>query len=223
MAQHNGNSNWVKINRSIFSNFLWVDSEPFCKRAAWIDLILLANHEDGEMLSSKGDLIKIPRGSHFTSIRNLSTRWNWSCNKVRRFLGTLVSTGMITVSSTGSGTLLSLVKYDDFQGERHNREYNHEYDREHDHGYDHEYNRGYDLGTQTRIEEENKKEKEGEEPPLPEEWGVDEEEVDEQYDETGSDPDPGYDRGQLELSKNTPRSRVEQLRDILHGLGTIPG
>ena len=152
-------TNWVKMNRSIFNNFLWTDKEPFCKRAAWMDLILLANHEDGEILSNKGNLIKIPRGAHFTSIRTLATRWRWSENKVRRFLDILSGAGMVTVSGTPSGTLLTLVKYDDYQGERHNHEYNHEYNREYDVEYNHEYN----VGIQTRIEEENKNDKEGEE------------------------------------------------------------
>ena len=216
---HNGNSNWVKINRSIFDNFLWKKNTPFDVRSAWIDLILLANHEDGQFMTSRGELIKIPRGSHFTSTRSLAERWHWNRDTVSRYIRTLVDAEMLTQTATHSGTLLSLVNYDNYQG---GTATDHATHRAADHTTDHTAEYATDHA-RTRIEEEIENDKEGEEAPLQEELGVDEEEVDEQYDETGSDPDPGYDRGQLDVSKNTPRSRVQQLRDLLYGLGTIPG
>ena len=111
MARHDG---YIKFYRSILDNPIWT-SEPFTKGQAWADLLLLVNHEDG--IGRKGDLI--PRGSMATSYATLAIRWRWSVSKVRRFLGTLSDTQMISLSGTRSGTLLSIVKYDNFQGARH--------------------------------------------------------------------------------------------------------
>ena len=215
---HNGNSNWVKINRSIFDNALWRDSEPFDRRSAWIDLILMANHTDGEFIAS-GEIIKIPRGSLFTSIEHLGARWNWSNKRVRAYLDMLIRLNMVTRKGTHRGTLISLINYDIYQGQGQTEGIPEGTPE----GTPEGQTEGTPEGIRTRIKEEYKNEKEGEEAPLPEEWGVDEEEVDEQYDTTGSDPDPGYDSRQLDVPQEPPRSRVEQLRNLLYGLGTIPG
>ena len=212
---------WIKLYRDLQENALWVSDIPFDERSAWVDLLLTVNHEDGQVFTRNKEYLPISRGSTLTSIRKLAERWHWSANRVRRFLDTLTAMKMVKIdthSGTHSGTLLTVVKYDDFQGERNT----HEYSDEHTDEYTGEYTDEYTDEVQTRNKE-IKNNKEGEEAPLQEELGVDEEEVDEQYDETGSDPDPGYDRGQLDVSKNTPRSRVQQLRDLLYGLGTIPG
>lgn len=111
-------SGWVKISRTVQQNFLWKEEEPFDRRSAWIDLILLANHEPGEIQTRSGETVKIPVGSHYTSIRKLSERWHWSKDKTRRFLATLTATQMTTLTATPNGTLITLVKYRDFQGVR---------------------------------------------------------------------------------------------------------
>ena len=147
---HNGNSNWVKINRSIFDNFLWKKNTPFDVRSAWIDLILLANHEDGQFMTSRGELIKIPRGSHFTSTRSLAERWHWNRDTVSRYIRTLVDAEMLTQTATHSGTLLSLVNYDNYQG---GTATDHATHRAADHTTDHTAEYATDHA-RTRIEEE---------------------------------------------------------------------
>ena len=109
---------WVKISRSILNNPIWTSPEPFSIRDAWIDLILMANFEDKEIMTRHGKTIKIPRGSTFTSIKHLADRWHWSPNKVRRQIERLNRLGMVTISGTADGTLLTLVKYRDFQDGR---------------------------------------------------------------------------------------------------------
>ena len=69
---------WVKISRDILNNILWLSEEPFDVRSAWIDLILMVNHEDAEFLTRRGEIVKIPRGSTLTSIRKLSLRYSSS-------------------------------------------------------------------------------------------------------------------------------------------------
>lgn len=108
---------WVKIYRSLFDNPLWT-KEPFTRGQAWVDLIMMVNHEDGEFINHQGNAVKVPRGSCFTSIQKLADRWHWSPNKVRRYIGKLTDMQMVKQTGEPTGTLLSLVKYDDFQGGR---------------------------------------------------------------------------------------------------------
>ena len=83
---------------------------------AWLDLIFLMNFKDRKLIID-GQLKVIKRGQYFTSIRNLASRWEWSKDRVERFLKLLESDEMITRSRTPSGTLLTLIKYEDFQGQ----------------------------------------------------------------------------------------------------------
>ena len=107
---------WIKIDRGIVENTLWQTEEPFDVRSAWIDLILMANHEKAEVLTKRGDVLNISRGSMLVSTQKLADRWHWSRGKVVRYIEMLKNLGMITKIGTRSGTLLSLVKYSVFQG-----------------------------------------------------------------------------------------------------------
>lgn len=109
------NSNWIKLYRQIFDSQIWNVKEPFDIRSAWIDLILMANHKEGNVFIS-GELITVPRGAHFTSIQNLGARWKWSIKRVRAYLKVLEKAEMVTVNGTHRGTLITIVKYDDYQG-----------------------------------------------------------------------------------------------------------
>lgn len=112
---------WVIIDRKLYDNEIWKNPEPFCRRAAWIDLILMVNHEDAEVTFKGGQKVKVPRGSTYTSYRHLADRWHWSIGKVQRFLSYLTDTQSVTLTGTPSGTLLSLVKYEDFQSVRYTK------------------------------------------------------------------------------------------------------
>lgn len=107
---------WVLLYRSICDSWLW-DKKPFSIGQAWIDLILDANHENAKIYVN-GKLTIVKRGQTWTSIRVLAERWGWRNEKVLDFLRTLESDGMITRFRTKSGTLLTIVKYSDFQGRR---------------------------------------------------------------------------------------------------------
>ena len=106
---------WIKLYRQIQDNMLWTSSEPFDRRSAWIDLIMMANIQTKETIY-RGQVIKIRRGQVYTSIRKLAIRWRWSRDKVNRFIKALIEAHMIEHNNrTTSGTLLTIVKYDDFQ------------------------------------------------------------------------------------------------------------
>ena len=105
---------WIKLHRQIQNCFLWED-KPFDKCRAWIDLLLLANHEDKKIMFN-GNLITVSRGQYLTSIRKLSDRWGWSKDKVVRHLSILESEQMIQRDSDSNRTLLTIVNYEVYQG-----------------------------------------------------------------------------------------------------------
>lgn len=106
---------WIKLYRQIQDNMLWTDSEAFDRRSAWIDLIMMANVQNKEIMY-RGQVIKIKRGQVYTSIRKLAARWHWSRDRVNRFLKTLQQAHMVERDyRTQSATLLTIVKYGDFQ------------------------------------------------------------------------------------------------------------
>jgi len=75
---------WISIHRQIWNNWTWQD-KPFSKGQAWIDLLLLVNHEDNKIFID-GELMLVKRGQRVTSIRQLADRWGWSRHKVDDFL-----------------------------------------------------------------------------------------------------------------------------------------
>lgn len=104
---------WVSIHRSIQSHWLWED-KPFSRGQAWIDLILLANHQDRTVFFD-GKPEKVPAGSFLTSISKLMDRWGWGKNKTLGFLKLLESEGMIRRVSNSRRTTITLVNYWDYQ------------------------------------------------------------------------------------------------------------
>ena len=89
---------WVAIHRSICENDLWF-LEPFTKAQAWIDLLLNANHKDGE-INIRGNIIHIKRGQIGWSQITMAKRWRWSRQKVRRFLEYLITEQMISIDNS---------------------------------------------------------------------------------------------------------------------------
>ena len=107
-------SGWIKLHRKILDCFIWQD-KPYDKARAWIDLLLIAMHHDKKMLIDD-EVVVIQRGSFMTSIVKLADRWGWSRNKVVRYLDMLESEHMLNTKRTPKGTLITIVKYDVFQG-----------------------------------------------------------------------------------------------------------
>ena len=108
---------WIRIYRELLDSAIWNTNEPFTKGQAWIDLLLLANFEDAEQIVGY-ETVKVKRGSYMTTIRELSDRWKWSKTKTANYLHFLEKLKMITVNTDTKRTLITIVKYGDFQGGR---------------------------------------------------------------------------------------------------------
>lgn len=101
---------WIHLHRKIQECVIWDSNEKFDCRSAWIDLLLLANHEDKKIIFD-GKPITVQKGQRITSIRNLADRWHWSIDKTSRYLKMLESENMITRESDNRRTLLTIVNY----------------------------------------------------------------------------------------------------------------
>lgn len=108
------NDGWISIHRKIQDNPIWSSDKPFDDRAAWIDLLLMANHKSCNIQIGT-QLVTVKTGQRFTSVRKLALKWNWSRNRVARYLDMLVNAGMIYKDSIYNGTLLTIVNYGIYQ------------------------------------------------------------------------------------------------------------
>lgn len=108
-----GDSNWIKLNRSIWDCFLWNFEKPkygLC----WIDMLLMANYKDKNILFD-GKRMLVPRGTFVTSMVKLSKRWDMDRATVKRFLNMLQDDGMITYTCNNRCTVVNIVKYEVYQ------------------------------------------------------------------------------------------------------------
>lgn len=110
---------WISIHRKLQEHWLWQD-KPFSKGQAWIDIILMVNHDDGKVIF-RDSLYDVKRGQRITSELKLSDRWGWSRNKVRKFLNDLKSDGMITIEKDKRKTLITVENYNDYQDSKNTK------------------------------------------------------------------------------------------------------
>jgi len=103
---------YIFLHRQIWKNdYLWGD-KPFARGQAWIDLLLMVNHENSYVIEFK---MTVYRGQRITSIRKLADRWGWSRTKVSDFLNSLQSVGMLKFQCDTKKTVVSIANYDIYQ------------------------------------------------------------------------------------------------------------
>jgi hypothetical protein len=105
---------WIKLHRKIEDCQIWLGNEPYDRRSAWVSLLLMANHEDKDLLFD-GQIITIRRGQFITSVRHLGQKWMWSKDRTLRYLRLLESLQMIHRESDSRRTLITIAKYEDYQ------------------------------------------------------------------------------------------------------------
>lgn len=110
------NNGWIKLHRQITDNVLWLDAEPFDRRSAWIDLLLMVNHEERQIMVN-GQIRTVERGQTLTSEVKLADRWHWSRDRVRRYLSAIETAKMVSVNRTSYGTWINVENYTFFQGQ----------------------------------------------------------------------------------------------------------
>ncbi|MDU5183662.1 MAG: DnaD domain protein [Peptoniphilus harei] len=105
---------WVSVYRKIEDDWIW-DDKPFARGQAWIDLLLMANHENKKIFFN-GEPVEVKRGQRITSIKQLCQRWGWSNNKVKKFLKTLEQDNKIILEiAPRKATTITIVNYSFYQ------------------------------------------------------------------------------------------------------------
>lgn len=104
---------WISIHRQLQSHWLWED-KPFSRGQAWVDILMLANHDDNKFLLGN-ELVEVKCGSFITSELKLMERWGWSKSKVRSFLQLLEKEQMIVKKTDRKKTTIFVENYGTFQ------------------------------------------------------------------------------------------------------------
>ena len=108
------NLGWISLHRSILDHWIW-EEKPYDRGRAWIDILLMANHQDNKFLLGN-QLVLVTAGSFVTSDLKLMERWGWGRSKVRSFLILLEKDKMIIKKADTKKTTIEVVKYHEFQG-----------------------------------------------------------------------------------------------------------
>ena len=104
---------WIKLHRQVMDHPDYL-AEKFTRMGAWIDLLLLANH-DTITTRIRGIRVEAERGQIIISERDLCARWKWSRDKVRKYLAELQDAGQIIQWGNNVTTRLTILNYDKYQ------------------------------------------------------------------------------------------------------------
>ena len=99
---------WIKLHRK-FCGWEWFNISEMVH--LFIYLLINANHEDGNWRG-----ISIKRGQIITGRNSLSENTGISSQTIRTCLSRLKSTNEITIKSTNKYSIITITKYDDYQG-----------------------------------------------------------------------------------------------------------
>ncbi len=106
---------FIMLSRKFFSHEMWEAARTFSECEAWLDLIQSARFDATRLTASIGGReITYGRGQYPASVRFLSKRWRWGEQKVRSFIKKLIKKGMVTTDNSQGMTVITLVKYDDY-------------------------------------------------------------------------------------------------------------
>ncbi|MDB5052651.1 MAG: repO, partial [Bacilli bacterium] len=104
-------SGWISLHRKIMEHPFYTEKRKFSRYEAWIDLIMLANHQDNKFMLGN-QLIEVKRGSFITSELKLMDKWDWGKEKLRAFLKLLEADGMIIKEATTKQTTITICNYE---------------------------------------------------------------------------------------------------------------
>lgn len=120
MNKSNKSRGWIKLYRSIQNNPIW-DEKPYDKAHAWVDLLLMANHEE-KNVGIGGRSILVQEGSFITSLSKLADRWGWPKTTVMRYLKRLENETMIVCKTERKWTDVTIVNWRLYQDMRNDNE-----------------------------------------------------------------------------------------------------
>jgi hypothetical protein len=103
---------WICLQRDIQDHWIYQDPEKF---RAWVDMIMLANHEPKKIRINNAFVI-CERGQLAYSQLSLADRWKWSRQVTRTFLQLLKNESMIEIESNQHTSIITICNYSIYQG-----------------------------------------------------------------------------------------------------------
>lgn len=112
----NQTAGYIKLYRTVSEHPVYQDRERFCKRAAWIDILLSVNYSEQEVMIGNA-VLKCGPGQCLYSLETWARRWNWE-NKmqVRRFFDLLERMEMIRTENVTKTLRLTVCNWASYQG-----------------------------------------------------------------------------------------------------------
>lgn len=107
---------YIKLYRKSMNNEFFLEM-PYDRWHAFEYLLLSARFKPTEIII-KGKTVHLEAGQTIFGENYLAQKWGWSRQKVRRFLDQLSEHEMIHKVGTPYGTLITIVNYTLYQGER---------------------------------------------------------------------------------------------------------
>ena len=105
---------WIQVSRKLLD---WEYFNDELMLRGWLYLLLKANHEDKVWRG-----LEIKRGQYVTSLSKMARDLGISVQQTRRILNTLKSTYEIASCATNKFTIISICKYDIYQGDKKKRQ-----------------------------------------------------------------------------------------------------
>jgi hypothetical protein len=109
---------YILIARGILDHPRFKPTGPYTRAEAWLWLIEAAAFKDRSVPVLAGrqrKMISIARGELSHSVRYLAKAWQWSTNRVLRFLGELQTDNTIETRTETGQTIISLCNYEAYQ------------------------------------------------------------------------------------------------------------
>lgn len=110
----------ITVSRRLAGHWVW-QREPLCAGAAWLDLLMLARTDAGE-ITINGSPVALARGDVGWAQHSLAEKWKRSREWVSRFLDECADRGMVELRpvSPGNprrGTVIRILNYDAYNRE----------------------------------------------------------------------------------------------------------
>lgn len=107
------NQGFIFLHRKLSESDLWL-GERFTKGQAWVDLLMLANHEKHSFFI-RGNEVMIEQGQVGWSEESLGLRWKWSRNRVRAFKLWLKRYNRIDIKNDRVLGVITILNYKQYQ------------------------------------------------------------------------------------------------------------
>lgn len=117
---------YYKMERGWLDSPVWED-EAYSRREAFEWMIAEAAWDDNKVVSINHRPVKLKRGQLLASIRFMAKKFQWSENKVVRYLETLKVWGMIKTETNTGQTLITVCNYSKYQADGDTGEYSDEH------------------------------------------------------------------------------------------------